>query len=342
MGNLRPCRFATGVSDVSSEVDVARSGVVDARRLRRIRQLCVSAIVVLACVRVAVAQDALIAARELYKDAMYEDALVRLNSLRASAHLPGDDAVIERYRAFCLLALGRATEADAAIEAVVRAAPSFSPRETDASPRVRSAFSDVRRRILPGIVREQYTHAKQLFDQHEYAPAKAEFQLVIDLLDDPDLGSVADRPPLGGLRTLAAGFLDLSAKFEPPTARSVLPSSTVSPLAPAATPPAPPPAAPPAPGRIYSVDDPNVVAPVVIRQSWSALNDVFAVRSGVVAIVIDENGAVVSSAMTVAVNPVYDRLALSLAKGWRYRPATVDGVAVKFRKIVSLESKSGR
>jgi hypothetical protein len=295
---------------------------------------CMSAMVALALTtRAAFAQDALIAARDFYKDAMYEDALVRLNTLRASAHLPSDDAVIERYRAFCLLALGRATEADAAIEAVVKAAPSFRPTEADASPRVRAAFSDVRQRVLPGIIQERYTRAKQIFGQGERARAKTEFQQVIDLLDDPDVVSVLDRPPLGGLRTLAGGFLDLSSTVEPQTPRALLPSSSVPPMASPGT---------PAPGRIYSIDDPTVVAPVGIRQSWTTLNEVFAVRAGVVAIVIDESGAVESATMTVAVNPVYDRLALSLAKGWRYKPATVGGVPVKFRKVVSLEPRSSR
>jgi hypothetical protein len=296
---------------------------------------CLLASVALAfSVRTALAQDALIAARDLYKGAMYEEALARLNTLRASAHGPSDDAVIERYRALCLLALGRASEADAAIQAVVEAAPSFRPGETDASPRVRAAFSDVRQRVLPGIIQERYTRAKQTFNRGDRAAAKTEFQQVIDLLDDPDLVTVADRPPLADLRTLARGFLDLGSTGDLQAPRPPRPSSSVPPVA--------PPAAPPATPRIYDVDDPNVVAPVAIRQSWTNLKGIFAVRAGVVAIVVDESGAVESATMTVPVNPVYDRLALSLAKGWRYRPATVGGVPVKFRKVVSLEPQSAR
>jgi hypothetical protein len=36
---------------------------------------------------------------------------------------------------------------------------------------------------------------------------------------------------------------------------------------------------------------------------------------------------------------VYDGLVLSAAKSWRYRPATVDGVTVKFRNTIQLDLK---
>jgi TonB family protein len=289
----------------------------------------------LASARAPLAQDALVAARDLYKAAMYEDALVRLNTLRGSAHMATDDRVIEQYRAFCLLALGRTSEAERAIEAVVKAAPSFRPSEAEESPRVRSAFTDVRRRVLPDIIQERYAHAKAAFDRHEFSSAKTEFQQLIELLGDPDLASVASRSPLAELRTLAAGFLDLSTNAEPRAARSPLPSANVPSVARA-------PGARAVAGRIYGVQDVEVVAPVVVRESLAPLRDVFAVRIGVVTIVIDETGGVESAKMTVSVNPVYDRLALSTAKDWRYKPATLDGVPVKFRKVILLDLKPTR
>ena len=87
------------------------------------------------------------AARDLYASARYDEALAVLNGMRL------DDAATERksveqYRSLCLLALGRGSEAEAAIAAVVKADPLFQPSESDASPRVRSAFSEVRQRLL--------------------------------------------------------------------------------------------------------------------------------------------------------------------------------------------------
>src|SRR4051794_25668598 len=100
-------------------------------------------------------QDSLTAARELYANAAYEDALAVLSHLPPDR--PAEEArTIAQYRAFCLLALGRTGEAERAIEAVVQSAPTFRPADSDLSPRVRTAFVDVRRRMLPAIIQQQY------------------------------------------------------------------------------------------------------------------------------------------------------------------------------------------
>src|SRR5438128_1005163 len=123
----------------------------------------------IAATAIASAQESLAAARDLYASAAYEDALAVLNRLRGSDH-PADEArSIEQYRAFCLLALGRTDEAERAIEAVVSAQPSYHPSESEVSPRLRSLFADVRRRMLPTIIQDRYAQAKASFDRKEYA-----------------------------------------------------------------------------------------------------------------------------------------------------------------------------
>jgi TonB family protein len=94
-----------------------------------------------------------------------------------------------------------------------------------------------------------------------------------------------------------------------------------------------------APLRIYSRQDASVVPPSVVRQSFAPLADVFALRQGAVEIVVDETGTVVAATTYTAVNTVYDRIALATAKSWRYRPAMLNGVAVKFRMVVRIEVK---
>jgi len=49
-----------------------------------------------------------------------------------------------------------------------------------------------------------------------------------------------------------------------------------------------------------------------------------------------------TATIAVPVNPVYDRLALAMAKNWRYKPATVNGAPVKFRRIIQLDLKAAR
>jgi len=295
---------------------------------------CLVAIIVLTMSRVVVAQDSLATARNLYVAAEYEDALSLLNGIRASDRRPEDGRVVDQYRALCLIALGRASEGEHAIEAVVVAAPSYQLTESEVSPRVRSLFRDVRRRMLPTIIQRKYQDAKAAFDRNDLASAQDGFKQVIDLLADSDLGSTAAQPPLAELRTLAIGFRDLSVKpATPPPAPPPLRAMPTSAASPTLRPVGP---------QIYTLADPNVLPPSVVRQSFAALADVFAVRAGGVDIVIDEVGEVESATMMMSVNAVFDRVALATAKTWRYRPATLNGVAVKFRTSVEVERRAPR
>ncbi len=120
--------------------------------------------IVVATAGAAAGQGSLSTARDLYAGAAYEDALVLLDRLRADGPRSDEIPTIDQYRAFCLIALGRAVDAEQAIEAVVAAEPSFQPSGSEVSPRVRSAFSDVRRRVLPALVQGRYATAKAAFE----------------------------------------------------------------------------------------------------------------------------------------------------------------------------------
>ena len=112
--------------------------------------------------RTGFAQDGpLEVARDLYASARYDEALAMLNGVRQQeSGNPINLRSIEQYRSLCLLALGRGAEAEAAIAVVVASDPMYLPTETEASPRVRTAFSEVRQRQLPDIARTRYTSAK--------------------------------------------------------------------------------------------------------------------------------------------------------------------------------------
>src|SRR5260370_16767192 len=109
-------------------------------------------------------------ARDLYASARYDEALAVLNDLRPAdtGTTVSDRKSIEQYRSLCLLALGRGTEAESAIAAVVTADPAYQPGEVEASPRVRAAFTDVRRRLLPDLASSRYAEPKPLFHPNEY------------------------------------------------------------------------------------------------------------------------------------------------------------------------------
>ena len=132
-----------------------------------VRAALAGAHVVLSAAGASAQEGDLAAARELYASASYDDALAVLNRLRSADHPANQSRAIEQYRAFCLLALGRAADAQQAIEAVVAAEPSYQPNESDVSPRVRTAFADVRRRMLPAIIQQKYALAKTAFDRKD-------------------------------------------------------------------------------------------------------------------------------------------------------------------------------
>ncbi len=276
-------------------------------------------------------QESIAVARDLYTAANYDDALVLLSRLDSPGSNPSDRMAINQYRAFCLLALGRAVEAERAIEAVVSTDPLYHPAETDASPRLRTAFANVRQRILPAVVQQDYARAKAAFDRQDFAVAAAEFDRVLAVLGDPDIGTAANRPPLSDLRTLASGFRDLSARALPPAPAQPAPEP---PLAMAPVPPVT------AVKSIYNGGDAGVVPPVVVRQVLPPFQrEMFPARDGVLELLINEAGLVEGAAMRLSMNPRYDTQVLSAAKAWRYQPATVDGVPVKFRKIINISLK---
>jgi tetratricopeptide (TPR) repeat protein len=288
-------------------------------------------ILLVAALPAAAAENTLAAARDLYAAAAYEDALAILNQLSGGSHGADEERAIQQYRAFCLLALGRTADAEQAIAAVVAVQPRYQPSD-DVSPRVRTTFAEVRRRVLPTVIQQQYAIAKASYDRKNYAEAAERFNYVLEVLNDPDVRPSASQPPLSDLRTLAMGFRDLAVT-------NATPPPKVEPPPPPPVAVAPEPAVPAAP-RIYNAGDRGVVPPVTVRQALPPFPNTAAVpkqAQGVIEVVIDETGAVEQALIRVALNAAYDRQALSAARSWLYQPATLNGKPVKFRKAVQIK-----
>ena len=298
------------------------------RMKRRMALAC--AMFVGLCAGVSAADAQLDRAKELYRSAAYDEALGVLDTLRATA--PSGDAVeVNEYRVFCLVALDRKDEARSAIAALISANPFYQLSETQASPRVRSAFQEVRKSLLPALVQSAYADAKKAFDRKDPQSA-AGFERVLALLRDPDLASNSD---LADLAVVAGAFRDLSAARE---------------LAAAAAPSAPP--VPPKEGGgaadipargkpaepvVYRDGAPNLVPPGVISQTLPTSH--LAERrlwTGAVEVLIDETGKVLSARMAMPVQATYDKQLLEAALKWKYRPATKDGVPARYIKIINV------
>jgi TonB family protein len=295
----------------------------------------IGAVALLAAVSGAAAQvpapslstPSLAAARTLYASAEYGGALDMLNGLLSDNLAVPDRQAIDLYRALCLVAVGNTAEANRIIDAMVTDDPLYRPASDDVPPRLRSAFTDARRRLLPAIVQQGYVAAKAAFDKKDYPAAAKGFTQVLAALNDPDLEAASGQPPLADLKMLATGFSDLALKA----------------IAPPPPPPAPAPAPAPAPvvenptPRVYSPSDGNVVPPVTVRQAVPPFpGRVLVGATMMVEVIIDETGAVESANMEGQANQGYDRLVLGAAKTWQYQPATLNGKPVKYRKRIQL------
>ena len=250
-------------------------------------------------------------ARDLYASASYVDALRMLDGLLNSSLSREERQAIELYRVLCLVALGRRADVDVAIDGMVQRDPFFRPTSDDIPPRLRAAFTDARKRLLPALVQQDYAAAKGAFDRKEFATAGDAFRRVLKVLAEPDIVAEAARPPLSDLKTLAEGFRDLSAKAGPP--------------------------ARPVPGRVYSAEDRGVIPPTTLKQRVPPFRgNVSGPAEGMVEVIIGSSGEVESARMTVPLNRQYDPQVVNAAKGWQYRPATLNGVPVMFRKQVKI------
>ena len=306
-------------------------------------------------------RDALAAAQVLYANARYDDALKAFDALKAAGGHPTPAVIaIEQGRAFCLLALDRTADAQEAIEAMVRLDPSYMPAEDDASPKIRAAFRDVRRKTLAGVLQTVYERAKQAYERKAYEEAAAGFGQVLQLLEDPDL--VLDAGPRADMRLVGRAFADLAKAASAPPAAPAQP-----PVSPTGAPPtggagtpgagagatrggeasgAPSPVdgrggargSAPA-GPLYDAASEDVTAPVPVRTGVrvpEVLQRALPTSDVVVEIVVSTDGAVESATIRQAPDAVFGALVTRAVMDWRYKPATRAGVPVRYRLMTRV------
>jgi hypothetical protein len=268
--------------------------------------------------------------KDLYRSAAYEEALAVLDQM---AKDPASASSIEasEYRLLCLIALERKTEARDAVASMVTADPFY--QLSQASPRVRTVFREVRQSLLPAIVQRAYADAKAAFDRQD-PQSTTQFERVLTLLNDPD---IAVAPTLADLRTVASAFRDLSK------ARALRPESppaVTAPVVPAGSSDrSPEPVLP----IVYREGEPDLVAPEALNQAlprW-VLPPGLSRREprewqGILEVVIDEHGDVISATLRKSFHPAYDAQLVKAAMSWKYRPARKSGEPVRFLKLVNV------
>ena len=259
-----------------------------------------------------VAQDAMQSVKDLYASAAYEDALSAVGKMDGGG---SSSLEAEQYRIFCLVALGRVDEAEQAVESVLNAHPEYRPDSAQASPRIQTLFSQVRRRIGPALVKKMYQQGRAAMERKDRDEAVAQFEGMLRIANDPDIRSDST---LAELKELGSGFLELSKSL-----------------------PAKPKPAEAAPSTSAAAARPSVITPPqVIQQKlppW--VPDPVSRASefrGAIRVQISAEGKVVSAEMIKSVHPAYDQVLLRSARGWLYEPAKKDGVPIPSEKTVEV------
>jgi hypothetical protein len=206
-------------------------------------------------------------------------------------------------RATSLLAQGQAAAAAAAFDALVTSNPLYQPRPTDLTPEALNTFRTSQQRLLPGIAQRDYDRAKAAF-----------------VADDPDQALALAREALA--------IIEKGIVTTPPQLKEDLQYLVEQATAAAAT----------VNEIIYTEDDAGVIPPRPLSRQMPVTSPtgVPPNRVGWLEMVIDRNGTVAFVKLHTPLNRHHERMIVSPAKAWRYRPATKNGKPVMFRMLVKV------
>jgi len=201
------------------------------------------------------------------------------------------------------------------------------------SPRVVALFEAVRARTIPVVSRELYGKARTSYDSGHLDAAVSQFRQLVQLLSDPELAE--KNPNLVEMKELGEGFVELAqAKLSAPA------PPVHSPVEPLSVPAASKVSEQSSP-RLFTVEDRDVVPPVVLNRTmpkWTPGFSPSGTRSlrGTLEIVTDAKGDVESVRLVSSVSPTYDRLLLAAAREWKFTPAERNGEPVRYSWLLEI------
>jgi hypothetical protein len=218
---------------------------------------------------------------------------------------PVDPAALResQRRAAELMDQGQKEEAAKAFDALVQSSPLYEPRTTDLTPESLAAFRTSQRHWLPGIAQSRVERAQAALNAGDPDRALALAKEASAILDRPVM------PPQSELRDQLRTLLD---------------SVTAAQVA--------------ADSIIYSEGDPGIVPPQALSSQFPLKPpiEVPPHRVGTLEMIIDKRGGVSSIKLHTPLNRYHERMVVSAAKAWRYRPATKDGKPVNCRITVRI------
>jgi TonB family protein len=178
----------------------------------------------------------------------------------------------------------------------------------------------MRRKELPTIARRLFDDGRAAFKAKDAARAQEQFDLLLQILDDP---AMKGRPETDDLRALAEGYVTLATAPALPAAEAEGPG-------------------PSAPARIDTIQADTLIEAVALQQAvpvWVPPAGAAGAREyvGSIKVRIGADGRVKSAIIEKATYPSYDAAIVQASRQWIYKPATRNGQAVESEKVVAFQ-----
>ena len=203
-----------------------------------------------------------------------------------------------------LLASGRAEDAQRVFDSIVLANPLYQLDAARSTPEAVAALEASRRDILPALARRDYMNARAALDAGDYDRALTEGSRIATMLADYDRD---------------AAFTALRSAVQQLVARASVVKARED-------------------ERIYTEADESVTPPAPLSRQLPATLP-FGITNltvGTLEMLISREGEVETVKLHTPLNRYHERMIVSAAKAWRYRPASKDGRPVRFRLITTI------
>jgi hypothetical protein len=206
-------------------------------------------------------------------------------------------------RASELIAQGQPAEAAIVFDSLLLSNPLYEPKASDISPESMAAFRNSQKLLLPVLAQRGYDRAKSALAAGDVDRALSSARETAAILDRPAA------EPAAHLRDDVERILD-----EAGAAKAA------------------------ADEVVYTRADTGVAPPRPLSRQFPATtpNGVPAHRVGTLEMIIGKDGTVEFVKLHTPLNRYHERMIVSAAKAWLYRPATKAGKPVRFRLTVTI------
>jgi hypothetical protein len=214
-----------------------------------------------------------------------------------------DPLIADEQRGIALLAAGLRDEAAIVFDSIVFRDPLHRLDPASATDEALAVLKRSKQVLLPSLAANEYEVARTAFERGDYARAVAGAERAAALLEEPDLTVPAElRAEVSNLHASAIA------------ARTGLED------------------------RIYTSADTDVSPPRPVGRRLPAVPPagLNAKTTGRLEILINRAGQVEAVKLYSPLNAYHDRMIVSAAKAWRYRPALRNGKPVRFSLVLSI------